>query len=174
MKTIVTGASSGLSFDNAKSYVSSAGLLAAGFLVAHNGLRLMKMQDNVVANLGLTAAAIAGAMYLENPYLKLALIGVAAYSGVKTLSLATKAVTEAPAGAGGLGFISGMIPEGVKSKIREFLPTFGSVGESDYDSISGEGIGADSINLDEHVGDLGNDEMLGLEESLQGDASNLI
>lgn len=169
MKTIANGASSGLSFDNAKSYVSSVGLLAAGFLVAHNGLRLMKMQDNVVANLGLTAAAIAGAMYLENPYLKLALIGVAAYSGVKTLSLATKAVTEAPAGAGGLGFISGMIPEGVKSQIRAFLPTFGSVGE--YDEISGDG-GTGDINLDEHVGDIGdNGEMLGLEENLSGEAS---
>lgn len=170
MKAITTGAASGLSFDNAKSYVSATGLLAAGFLVAHNGLRLMKMQDNVVANLGLTAASIAGAMYLENPWLKLALIGVAAYSGVKTLSLATKAVTEATPGTNGLGFISGMIPEGVKSQIRAFLPTFGSVGE--YDEISGDG-GMGDVNLDEHIGDL-DENLLGMEgneENLSGEAS---
>lgn len=156
MKAITTGADSGLSFDNAKSYVSATGVLAAGFLVAHNGLRLIKMQDNVLANLGVTAAAIAGAMYIENPWLKLALIGVAAYTGVKTLSLAVAEV--AAPGTSGLNGFSGMIPEGVKSHIRAFLPTFGSVGE--YDEMNGEGMGADDVNLDEHIS--------GLDENLMG------
>jgi len=168
MKAITTGADSGLSFDNAKSYVSATGLLAAGFLVAHNGLRLLKMQDNMLVNLGLTAVGIAGAMYVENPWLKLALIGVAAYAGVKTLSLGVAEV--AAPGTAGLGGFSGMIPEGVKAHIRAFLPTFGSVGE--YDEING---GTGDINLDEHVS--GADEnLMGGEENLlgMGDASNLI
>lgn len=156
MKAITQGADSGLSFDNAKSYVSATGLLAAGFLVAHNGLRLIKMQNSMLANVGLTAVAVAGAMYVSNPWLKLALIGVAAYAGVKTLSLA---VAEAAApGANGLGGFSGMIPEGVKAQIRAFLPTFGSVGE--YDEINGND-GTGDINLDEHVS--------GANESLIGD-----
>lgn len=163
MKAITTGAASGLSFDNAKSYASATGLLAAGFLVAHNGLRLIKMQDNVLANLGVTAVAIAGAMYLENPWLKLALIGVAAYTGVKTLSLAVAEV--AAPGAAGLAGFSGMIPEGIKTQIRAFLPTFGSVGE--YDEING-GDGVGEIDLDEQIN--GADEvLLGEEENLLGE-----
>lgn len=163
MKTIVTGASSGLSFDNAKSYASSVGLLAAGFLVAHNGLRLIKMQNNVLVNLGVTAGAIAGAMYVSNPLLKLALIGVAAYAGMKTVSLSVAEVV-AP-GAAGLGGFSGMIPEGIKSKVREFLPTFGSVGE--YDEFNGEGTGdLSNVNLDEHIS--------GADENLMGEGEEML
>lgn len=171
MKAITHGADSGLSFDNAKSYVSATGLLAAGFLVAHNGLRLVKMQDNMLANLGLTAAAVAGAMYVSNPWLKLALIGVAAYAGVKTVSLAVAEV--AAPGASGLNGISGMIPEGVKANIRKFLPTFGSVGE--YDEMNGDGDEMGDVNLDEHIGDV-DENLMGNEEALLGEgaASSMI
>lgn len=171
MKAITHGADSGLSFDNAKSYVSATGLLAAGFLVAHNGLRLIKMQDNMLANLGLTAAAVAGAMYVSNPWLKLALIGVAAYAGVKTVSLAVAEV--AAPGVTGLGGFSGMIPEGVKANIRKFLPTFGSVGE--YDEMNGNTDEVGDVNLDEHIGDV-DENLMGNEEALLGDgaASSMI
>ena len=171
MKAITQGADSGLSFDNAKSYVSATGLLAAGFLVAHNGLRLVKMQDNMLANLGLTAAAVAGAMYVSNPWLKLALIGVAAYAGVKTVSLAVAEV--AAPGASGLNGISGMIPEGVKANIRKFLPTFDSVGE--YDEMSGADDEMGDVNLDEHIGDV-DENLMGNEEALLGEgaASSMI
>lgn len=164
MKAITQSADSGLSFDNAKSYVSATGLLAAGFIVAHNGLRLMKMQDNLLANLGLTAVAVAGAMYIENPWIKLALIGVAAYSAVKTISLAVAEVAKVgPTGAGGL---SGFIPETIKGQIRSFLPAFGSVeGEFGGDEDFGD------INLDEPIngfeGDA-SDTLLGEEESMMG------
>ena len=173
MKAITAGAGSGLNFDNAKSYASATGLLAAGFLVAHNGLRLIKMQDNMLVNLGVTAGAIAGAMYVENPWLKLALIGVAAYTGVKTLSLAVAEV--AAPGASGMNGISGMIPEGVKANIRKFLPTFGSVGE--YDEMNGNTDEVGDVNLDEHIGDV-DENLMGNEEALLGEgvgsASSLI
>ena len=160
MKAITQSADSGLSFDNAKSYVSATGLLAAGFLVAHNGLRLIKMQDNILANLGLTAVAVAGAMYISNPWVKLALVGVAAYAGVKTLSLAVAEV--AAPGTSGLGGFSGFIPEGVKGHIRAFLPTFGNVGEWT------ESVGNDEFNgaLDEPIGDTSS--LLNSSEPLEG------
>lgn len=165
MKAITQSADSGLNFENAKSYASATGLLAAGFLVAHNGLRLIKMQDSLLANLGLTAVAVAGAMQIENPWVKLALIGVAAYAGVKTLSLAVKEVT-APGDKGAAG-LSGFIPESVKGKVRAFLPTFGSVGE--FDQINGTG-GTDGVDdigdLDEPLHNIGNDDnkLLGMGE----------
>lgn len=171
MKAITQSADSGLSFDNAKSYLSATGLLAAGFLIAHNGLRLIKMQDNVLANLGVTAVAIAGAMYVTNPWLKLAMIGVAAYAGVRTLSLAVKEV--AAPGTSGFAGISGFIPEGIKANIRSFLPTFGSVGE--YDSaISGE---MGEVDLDAPVNGFGEAELLGEgmgENELLGDVTAML
>lgn len=167
MKAITQSADSGLSFDNAKSYVSATGLLAAGFLVAYNGLRLIKMQNNLIANLGLTAVAVAGAMMVGNPWIKLALIGVAAYAGVKTLSLAVAEVAApGPTGAGGL---SGFIPETVKSKIRSFLPSFGDIdGNDDFGDIYGDDFG--NIDLDEPVNGFNSpsEVLLGEDENLNG------
>lgn len=135
MSTIISAdalKNSGLSFDNVKSYASATGLLAAGFVVAHAGLKLIKQDQSLIAAAGLTVASFGAAMYVPNPYAKLALLGIAVYGGLKTLAMGVKEVT-APAntGAGGL---SGFIPETVKAQIRSYIPSLGSLG--DYDSTN--------------------------------------
>ena len=163
MKQIITS-ETGLTFDNAKSYATGVGLLAAGFLVAHNGLRLVKMQDKVLANLGLTAVAVVGAMSVSNPLLKLLLVGVAAYSGVKTLSLSVAEV--AAPGKDGAAGLSGFIPEGIKSKVRAFLPTFGEV-DGAYDEFGTDELNA--ISLDEPMGEINPTLLMGETDPNLGD-----
>lgn len=160
MKAITQSAASGLNFDNAKSYASATGLLAAGFLVAHNGLKLIKMQDSLIANLGATAVFVAGAMMIENPWIKLALIGAAAYTGVKTLSIGLMHVVAPSASTpDAVKGLSGMIPDSVKEHIAKFLPTFGDI--TDVSGFPGDGYSG----LDEPINgpeDMGNNEVEGM------------
>ncbi len=135
MSTIISAdaiKNSGLSFDNVKSYASATGLLAAGFVVAHAGLKLIKQDQNLFAAASLAVVGFGAAMYVPNPYGKMALLGIGLYGGLKTLAMGVKEVT-APAntGAGGL---SGLIPETVKAQIRSYIPSLGSLG--DYDSTN--------------------------------------
>jgi hypothetical protein len=176
MSTIISAdavKNSGLSFDNVKSYASATGLLAAGFVVAHAGLKLLKQDNNWMVSAGLTAVSFAVAMYVPNPYVKLALLGVAVYGGLKTVAIGVREVT-APAntGAGGL---SGFIPETLKAQIRNYIPSLGSLG--DYDSsnayVEDQGYAGE---LDDDVPYSGMDEakeLAGSEEELSGVAGAL-
>jgi len=153
---------SGLSFDNVKSYASATGLLAAGMLVAHNALKLVKMQDSILANGALCVASFGAAMMVKNPLAKLGLLGITVFTGLKTIALAAKEVT-APGNTGANG-LSGLVPESIKPKIQAIFPSFGNV-EASYDNIgSYEDVG--EINLDDNVN--GAEENLLGEEDFEG------
>ena len=157
------------SFDTAVSYAASAGTLILGFAVAHNGLKLIKMENSALANAGVGVAALIGAGMVSNPFIQLGLIAVAGYSLTKAAVIATKIV--AAPGASGLGgvtgFIAGLLPDSVKSKVNAFLPSFGEIG--DYDNTNTGEVG----DLDEPVGEINfNNEMNGNEDALLGNASS--
>ncbi len=154
------------SFDTALSYAANAGTLIAGFAVANVGLRLIKMQDNALANAGVGVAALIGASMVSNPFIQLGLLAVAGFTLTKAAVLATKAViAPGAAGLGGVtGFISGLIPDSIKAHINSALPSFGEIG--DFDSFSG---GDNEFgNLDEPIN--GAEDLMGnSSENLLGD-----
>ena len=122
---------SGLSFDNAISYASATGLVSLGMLVAHNATRLMNKQNSLIANFGVFGVGLVGAMFIKHPLVKLGMIGMCAFGGVKTIGLLTNVATT-PGATNGLGFI----PDSVKTKIRQFVPTLGAV-DVPFEMISG-------------------------------------
>lgn len=155
MSTIVsqnTIDKSDLNMENAKAYGASGGLIVAGFISAHVATKLIKKTDSIIVNGGVAAASLVVAMKVKNPYAKLALLGVFAYSTLRCVNIGVSEVA-APGDAGAAG-LSGLIPESVKSKLREYIPTLG--GSDDVQNLLGlgnteEGMG---FNLDD-VADMG-------------------
>jgi hypothetical protein len=127
--------SSGLSFDNIKTYGASTGTVVAGMVVAHVALKAIKKQDSLLINGGLVVGGLVGAMQLQNPWLKLLCLGAAGYGTIKCLNIATKEIT-APGDTGAAG-LSGLLPESIKAKIRGFIPTLGEVTLLGDDDLQG-------------------------------------
>lgn len=114
---------SGFSAENAKSYGAGAGLLMAGMFGGQIITTLIPGEHGkkLPVNAGLAVGGFVGAMYVKNPMLKFGLLGLSVYGTLRTVAIATKGLQ----GVDGLGFL----PEAVKSKIAQFIPTIGSVEE---------------------------------------------
>lgn len=115
---------SGFTMDNLKAWGLASATAVSGMIVSHIAMKAIKKQDSLLVNGGLLAAGIGGAMYFKNPWLKLLFLGAAGYGLIRVANIAVKEVT-AP-GDTGAGGLSGFIPETIKSKIRNFLPSLGS------------------------------------------------
>lgn len=156
MSTIVsqnTIDKSDLNMENAKAYGASGGLIVAGFISAHVATKLIKKTDSIIVNGGVAAASLVVAMKVKNPYAKLALLGVFAYSTLRCVNIGVSEV--AAPGDGGAAGLSGLIPESVKSKLREYIPTLG--GSDDAQNLLGLGNTEEEVmgfNLDD-VADMG-------------------
>lgn len=150
------------SLQNLGTSAAGLGVVTAGFLVAHNGLKLAGMQEKFLVNLGLTAASIAGLMYVNHPLAKLAILGVGIYALTNTISIGVKEVVSpsasTPAAVKGL---SGLIPDSVKEKIAKYIPNFGEVSGYPGDGYSG----VDEV-IEDHVGEL--DEVVSGSEEMEG------
>lgn len=141
MTTIISKeavASTDLSFDNIKSYAASTGTIVGGMVVAHIALKAIKKQDSLLVNGGLVLGGFVGAMKLQNPFLKLLCLGAAGYGTIKVLNIAVKEVA-APGDSGAAG-LSGLIPEGIKAKIRGFIPSLGETNLLGIDDMDMSGI----------------------------------
>lgn len=140
---------SDLNVENAKAYAATGGVLMAGFISAHVATKLIKQTDSIMVNGGVAITSLALAMKLKNPYAKIALLGVFAYSGLRCINIGIAEVS-APGDSGAAG-LSGFIPETIKEKLREYIPSLG--GSADVQSLLGLG-NADEYNLDD-VSDMG-------------------
>jgi len=152
---------SGLSLESAKTHGMGALEVAGGMLLAHNVGRFAKKQDSLMFNGAMTIAALAAAMLVKQPDLKLLAIGAAGYSGIKTLGLSVKAATEP--GTAGLG----AIPENIKAQIRNYLPLLGieDAGSTETETI----MGLDDVTTEEANAVVVNgpeEELLGLGNAL--------
>lgn len=145
---------SDLNVENAKAYAATGGVLMAGFISAHVATKLIKKTDSIVVNGGAAVVSLALAMKLKNPYAKIALLGVFAYSGLRCLNIGIAEV--AAPGDTGMEGLSGLIPETIKAKLREYIPTLG--GADDIQNLLGLGNTEDeAYNLDD-VSDMGTTE----------------
>ncbi|MBS1635227.1 MAG: hypothetical protein JST26_04835 [Bacteroidetes bacterium] len=128
---------SGFSVDNLKSWGLASVTTVGGMIAAHVALKAIKKQDSLLVNVGAFGAGVAGAMFIKNPWVKLLSLGVAGYSLLRLGNIAVKEVA-APGDTGAAG-LSGLIPENLKSKIRNFLPSLGSaetlLGEDDLNGM---------------------------------------
>jgi hypothetical protein len=133
--------------ENAKAYGEVVGLAFAGFIAAHVTAKVVKKTDSLLVNGSILAGGFVGAMCLKNPMLKIACIGAAMYGGTRCLAIGVQEVVAPGATAG----LAGFIPESVKAKLREFIPTLGSM-----DDLLGLGNADDEMgaawNLDDAVG----------------------
>ncbi len=155
------------SLANLGTSAAGLGVATAGILVAHNGLKLAGMKENFLVNLGLTAASIAGLMYVNNPLAKLAILGIGIYALTNTISIGVKEIVAPSASApDAVKGLSGLIPASVKMKIAQYIPNFGNV-EDAISGYPGDGYsGTEELNLDEHVGNV--DEIVGNVEEMEG------
>lgn len=115
---------SGFTMDNFKAWGLASAAAVGGMVVSHVAIKAIKKQDSLLVNGGILAAGIGGAMYFKNPWIKLLFLGAAGYGLIRVANIAVKEVT-AP-GDTGAGGLSGFIPETLKSKIRNFIPSLGS------------------------------------------------
>lgn len=138
--------------ENAKAYGAATGLIVGGFVTAHVATKLIKKTDSILVNGGAALASFAVLMKAKNPYIKLAMLGVCTYSSLRCLNIGIAEVA-APGDSGAAG-LSGFIPETIKSKLREYIPTLG--GSDDAKNLLGLGNPDDELgfNLDD-VSDMG-------------------
>lgn len=121
--------------------VSDLGGVALGIIASHAVLNIAKKQDSAVFNGVLAAGGFYGACKVRNPFLKALCIGAGAYGTLKLIGKATNAVSTPGATEG----LAGMLPEGVKSALRKYIPTFSGVEE-----VSGtEGTDTENLSLDD-------------------------
>ena len=166
------------SMEALEGYGLAGGTIAGGFIAAHVLNTLVNKarkstDDSILVSGGMAAAGLAGAMFIKNGHLKLLSLGVMSYGVVKSLSIGLKEVTTAvdPNAAKPTSGLAGLLPETIKAKLREFIPTIGSVdqliGDENERGINGDDFG----NIfDEHKEVNGNEEEpvngLGIAENL--------
>ena len=122
---------------NLKTSAIDAGLIPLGMIAANVGVKTIK-QDNVIANGILALGGFAGSAFVKHPALKALLLGVSVFGTLRCATIGLNTITEPGATEG----IAGLIPEGMKEKIRKFIPQLS--GDEELDSLTG-----DEINLDD-------------------------
>lgn len=105
--------------------VKDLGGVALGIIASHAVLNIAKKQDSALFNGALAVGGFYGVMKVKNPFLKALCLGAGAYGALKLVGKATNAVSTPGATEG----LAGMLPEGVKSALRKYIPTFSGVEE---------------------------------------------
>ena len=134
--------------DSILGYSAAGGVVMSGFLTGHIAAKLFKKTDSLLVNGGMAVGALAGAVYIKHPLAKLALLGVAVYGGTRCLAIGVQEVTT----PGDVKGLAGFIPESLKTKMREFIPTLGDINQNllGLGNISGED-DLGEINLDDAI-----------------------
>lgn len=123
------------------------GGVALGIIASHALLNIAKQQNNTMVNGALAVGGFYGAMKVKNPLLKALCIGAGAYGTIKLLGKATNAVST-PGSTEGL---SGVLPEKVKTALRQYIPTFAGLEEvAGTDGFDGDDdLSLDDLSLDD-------------------------
>jgi hypothetical protein len=142
-------AAPGFTVEKMEAWGLATATAVGGMIAAHVALKAMKKQDNLIFTGSATVAGIAGAIMLKPGWLKLLSLGFASYGLLRSANVIVKEATE-PGNTGAAG-LSGFIPEGIKSKIRSFLPNLGGLGNIG-DTLLGDDDLSGMPNLDDVAG----------------------
>lgn len=142
-------AAPGFTIEKMESWGLAAVTTVGGMIAAHVALRAMKKQDSLIFTGSAAVAGIAGAIMLKPGWLKLLSLGFAGYGLLRSANVMVQEVTSP--GSNGAAGLSGFIPEGIKAKIRSFLPNLGGLG-SIGDTLLGEDDLSGMPNLDDVAG----------------------
>lgn len=123
-----------LTFEKFKGAGATLGTVVGGMVVGHVALKALKKEESTMICLGAAGASIVISNFIENPYLKLAVISLGAYAAIRGLNNVVKEAVQP--GTAGLGFL----PESVKSSIRKFLPTISGLGSTEDNALLGEAL----------------------------------
>lgn len=108
------------------------GVVVGGFLATHAGLTLVKKRDSIPVNLAVAGAGFAGAVLFKPALLKLACIGIGTYGTINSAGMLLNKATTPGATQG----VAGLLPEGVKEKLRALIPNLSGVEELAGDDFS--------------------------------------
>lgn len=120
-----------LTIEHVKDSAIDVGAIAGGMIAANVALKATK-KDTLGANAGLAIVGLIGATTVKQPALQMAMLGVAAFGAMRTLSHMV-----APAPVQGMDGMEGLISEPLKAKIRKFLPTISGIDDEDIFKLKG-------------------------------------
>ncbi len=152
MATIIKEGESPINKDNLIAFGKVTGLVSGGIIGAHIAVKMLgktkpELANSPAVNGAIAAGGIIGAMKMKNPALKLLFLGAGVYGSIKLANSLVKEVST-PGNSGAAG-LSGLIPENLKARIRDFLPSLGSL---DADPLMyGADEDVNGINLDDVV-----------------------
>ena len=140
----------------------SAGLVAGGFFVAGVLAKVVK-QANTIGGVVLMVGGALGVWKAKPMWAKMLCLGAASYGLVRLANSAMNKLTSTPAGTSGL---AGLIPDSVKEKIRQYMPTLAG----DEDLLTGDDdYNMGDVNLDD-MGDPGDYPVEGFPGSTNSNA----
>ena len=144
------------------SYSAALGLTLGGMIAGHlinKGVNKVRKteEDNVLITGGMALSGLAGFIYLKPWWAKFLALGAASYYGLRTANIGLKAVSDATSTNG----LAGLLPETVKAKIREYIPSLGDVSDKLASAENSSDFG--DINFDdEPIKGVEEDQMQGL------------
>lgn len=142
-------AAPGFTLEKMEAWGLAAVTTVGGMIAAHVALRAMKKQDNLIFTGSAAVAGLAGAIMLKPGWAKLLSLGFAGYGLLRSANVIVQEAA-APGNSGAAG-LSGFIPEGIKAKIRSFLPNLGGLGNIG-DTLLGDDDLSGMPNLDDVAG----------------------
>lgn len=137
--------------------------VTGGLIAGHIAQKAFIKKDSTLIHGGMAAGGLVLATICKNDMLRMGFLGLSAYGTIrlihKTVAPAVSAAPASPAAAMyGVEGIDGFLPESLKSKIRQFVP---SIGNTDYEMMGTDE--ADLTGYEELTGDddLGDDDLSG-------------
>ncbi len=142
--------------------------VTGGLIAGHIAQKALIKKDSTLVHGGMAAGGLALATICKNDFLRMGFLGLAAYGTIrmlhKTVAPAVSAVAAPAAAMYGVEGIDGFLPESLKSKIRQFVPSIGNTEYemSGYDEAQMTGYeeltGDDDLSGDDDMGYIGDAE----------------